>query len=132
MEASVGGGGGTGFADGAGGWAQQREAKTAQSANGVGRVMSSMMPEGTYGEIEESVRLPIMSQRLAGPLDAVRRMVAVSRSRPAEITPADIRSEIARLKREYAMIGDLIRALERLARLRYEDTATSKRGPKVR
>ena len=71
--------------------------------------------------------------RLEEPLEAVRRMVAASTKTPGVISTADIRAEIERLKRERTMIAGLIRNIERLAVLRYEDVgATSKRGPKVK
>lgn len=71
---------------------------------------------------------------MPGPLDAVRKMVAASRKRPGVITRADIRAEIARLQKERDLLTSLLRTFERLARLRYEDTAApaSKRGPKVK
>ena len=72
-------------------------------------------------------------ERLEEPLDAVRRMVAASVHTPGVITNADIAAEIERLQRERVMISGLIRNIERLAVLRYEDAgAASKRGPKVK
>jgi hypothetical protein len=76
---------------------------------------------------------PHKKPKMEEPLDAVRRMVAASLETPGTITAEDIAQELARLRREHALISSLMKTIERLAVLRYEDAgAASKRGPKVK
>lgn len=99
-----------------------------------------MIPECVIAQNAFGGRLREMARRgqaknekLEKPLEAVRRLVAAAVEQPGVITNEDIQAEIERLRSEHALIQELIRRIEKLAILRYEDVgAVSKRGPKVK